>query len=74
MLEGGTEDCMIAKLREHSSNSALQDCYLAERVSVEFETSTVTGSRVELERQFWKIERDHVAIHLALPEGCTHSS
>ena len=67
------ESCMIAKLREHSSNSVLPHSYLAERLSVEFATSTVTGSRAELERQFWNIERDSSAIHLALREGCTHS-
>ena len=64
---------MIAKLRGHSSNSALPDCYFAERLSMEFATYTVTGTRVELKRQFWKTERDNVAIYLALREGCTHS-
>ena len=69
MLGGCTESCIIAKLREHSSNAELADCYLAERLTVELATSTFTGSMAELERQFWKIERDNVAIHLALREG-----
>ena len=65
MLEGRTEICMIAKLRGHSSNSTLPDCFLGKRISIELATSPVAGTRVELERQFWKIERHDVAGHLA---------
>lgn len=50
---------MIAKLLGHSSNSTLPVCYLGERISIKFATSTFAGPRVELERQFWKVERDN---------------
>ena len=69
MLEGRTEICTIGKLRGQSSNSALPDCYLGERILfIEFATSTVPESRDELERQSWKFERDDVARE---PSGLT---
>ena len=44
---------MIAKLRGHSPNLSLPDCYLAERISIELATSTIAGSRLELERKLF---------------------
>lgn len=60
---------MIAKLRGHSSNSGLLDCYLGETISTELAKATIAGTRLELEHQIWTTERDNLAYPSGLMAG-----